>query len=148
MKQVLKIIPFLLLAFLLRGQDLDPVTWSFGANKVEGNKYKVVFTADIEDGWAIYSQFTPDGGPIPTSFEFEENGDITLIEGVVEPEEKEKKFDEMFEMEVIKIKGKPEFYQILESAEGQIIKGYVTFMCCDDSKCLPPKDVEFQVTLE
>ena len=129
-------------------QELDPVNWTFSSSEVEDGSYKVSFTADVENGWAIYSQFTDPEGPIPTSFVFEENENIELVESVIEPDDKEKKFDEMFEVDVIKLKGKPEFYQFFKANSGHILKGYVTFMSCDDSKCLPPKDVDFEITIE
>lgn len=129
-------------------QDLDPVSWAFSSSEVSKGNHKVSFTANVESGWAIYSQFTDPEGPIPTSFVFEENENIELVENVIEPDDKEKKYDEMFEVDVIKLKGKPEFYQIVKAQSGQVLKGYVTFMSCDDSKCLPPKDVNFEITIE
>ena len=128
---------------------LDPVKWTFGSEKVGDNEYKITFTATIEDGWAVYSQFIEDGGPIPTTFNFDENTDIELKDGVVEPEDKETKYDEMFEMDLIKVKGKAEFYQMVSvKSEDQVLKGFLTFMACDDSKCLPPSDVNFEITIK
>jgi len=132
------------------GQGLiEPVKWSFDSEKVGENEYKVKFTADVEEGWAIYSQFIKDGGPIATSFAIEENSDVELLETVVEPEEKETKFDEMFDMELIKLKGQVEFYQMVKtSSKDAVLKGYLTFMCCDDKKCLPPTDIDFEIPVE
>ena len=64
---------FSLIAFvfvlLANAQIHNPVTWNFA---VEGNEF--VFTADIEEGWHLYSQhLPPDDGPIPTSFNFDKN---------------------------------------------------------------------------
>ena len=59
------------------------------------------------------------------------------------------KFDEMFELEVTKFKGKPVFYQIVHcTKKGTKLKGELTYMCCDNSKCLPPKTVDFEVVIE
>ena len=99
------------------GQDhIEPVKWSFDTEKIGDDEYKVKFTADVEDGWAIYSQFIEEGGPIATSFEIDENGDLELIDSVVEPEENETKYDEMFDMELIKLKGQVEFYQVVKTS--------------------------------
>ena len=149
MKLVLNILFVSLSVISTFAQNSSPVSWSFESQETEDGQYKISLTADIESGWAIYSQFTAEGGPIPTSFEFEENDNITLIKNVIEPDEKEQKFDELFEIDVIKLKGKPEFYQMAQSSvKGSTLKGFLTYMCCDDSKCLPPTDVEFAIKVE
>lgn len=127
---------------------LEPVKWSFDSEKVGDNEYKVKFTAEVEDGWAIYSQFIEEGGPIATAFEIEANENIELIDGVVEPDEKETKYDEMFDMKLIKLKGSIEFFQMVKvKSPDAVLKGFLTFMCCDDSKCLPPTDIDFEIAL-
>lgn len=140
------------LAFAAIGfsQDFeDPVKWSFESEKLSEQEFKIKLIAEIEDGWAIYSQFTEEGGPIPTTFDFENNSKLELIGSVVEPDEKETMYDEMFEMNVTKLKGNVTFYQIVKtSVEGAHLKGFLTFMCCDDTKCLPPTDVEFEIAVE
>lgn len=149
MKLVLSTLFLCLSLSFIGAQVLSPVKWSFDSESQGNGIYKVSFTADIEKGWAIYSQFTADGGPIPTSFTFDPNSNISLIDSVMEPDEKEKKFDELFELEVIKIKGKPEFYQIVKSStENSVLSGYLTYMVCDDSKCLPPEDITFEIPIE
>lgn len=148
MKTTFTFFTLLLFTISIFGQENEPVIWSFGVEEVEGENVKLTFTAEIEEGWAIYSQFTDPDGPVPTSFVFEDMQNIELIEDVKEPEEKEKKYDELFEVDVIKIKGNPEFYQMAKGSKGETVKGYVTYMCCDDSKCLPPKDINFEITIE
>ncbi len=132
----------------LNAQKLDPVKWSFSSEKVNENVYKINFTAEIEKGWNIYSQKKVENGPIPTSFQFVQNRDIKFIDSVIEPEENEPIFDEMFEVEVTKFKGKPVFYQIVFCEKGGTkLKGELTYMCCDDSKCLPPKTIDFEIVI-
>lgn len=129
--------------------ELNPVKWSFEVEKVGVDEYKLIYKADIEDKWAIYSQFIEDGGPIATSFTIEEDGGVELVGKVIEPENSEKVYDELFEMEVIKLKGNPVFYQVVKTKEkSPIVKGYLTFMSCDDSRCLPPTDVAFEFVVQ
>lgn len=47
----------------------NPVNWSYEIVKVSDLEYELVFTATIDDGWYVYSQFLEDGGPIPTSIQ-------------------------------------------------------------------------------
>ena len=58
--------------FQLQGQVLEPVTWSFGSEKTADNKFDIVMTADIDNGWHLYAMDIAEGGPIATSFTFEE----------------------------------------------------------------------------
>lgn len=151
--QSMKTIVFLFLGLVsfthIYTQDLSPVKWSFEAESLGEDQYKIKFLATIDKGWAIYGQESSDYGPIPTSFTFDENENIEFIDGVKEPEDKISGHDEMFDMVVTKFKGQPEFYQIVKcKTKGEKLKGYLTFMCCDDSKCLPPEDVEFELNLD
>ena len=52
-------------------QNFDPVEWSTKINKVSDTEYDLIFKAYIEDDWHIYSQHTPDGGPLPLSLTIE-----------------------------------------------------------------------------
>ena len=51
-------------------------------------------------------------------------------------------------MEVTKFTKKASFKQVIElKAENINVSGYLTFMVCDDTKCLPPTDVEFEFNI-
>ena len=100
----------------------------------------------MEGNWAIYSQHTEEGGPIPTIFDFHEKEGYKLIGEVKEISEPIKSFSEMFEIDVIKYKHEAIFEQKVQNVrKGAIIIGSVTFMTCNDEKCLPPKEIRFEV---
>ena len=66
---------FLILLSLLafakgNSQILDPVKWTTKIEKKSENKYLLIFNATIEKDWHVYSQFTPDGGPLPLELIF------------------------------------------------------------------------------
>ena len=47
-------------------------------------------------------------------------------------------------MEVTKFTKRATFKQIIELDSDNVdVSGYLTFMVCDDTKCLPPTDVDF-----
>lgn len=127
-------------------QVLKPVSWDFEVSANDDATYTLTATAKMDDGWAVYSQHTPEDGPIPLSFTYE-SGE----ERIGETEEKSeaiKMHSELFDLKVIKFKKEAVFTQKFKPAAGQkSIKGYLTFMCCDDLRCLPPTDVAFDVTL-
>ncbi|NLD63038.1 MAG: DUF255 domain-containing protein, partial [Bacteroidales bacterium] len=58
------------------------------------------------------------------------------------------KFDNSFGMDIGMHSGNTEFRQKITVKELPVtVTGYVTFMSCDDSQCLPPRDVEFTVAI-
>ena len=151
------ILGFLLIPIFGVGQIYDPVDWSFSKQQISENTYELTFIADIEPGWALYSNDIYNNGtdceieicPIPVSFEFnnekDSEGYYNLIGGVVEIDEnKLVSQDPIFLMEVTKFTKRATFKQIIESdANNFNVTGYLTFMACDDTKCLPPTDIDF-----
>ena len=138
-------------------QIYDPVDWSFSKQKISENTYELTFVADIEQGWAIYSNDIYNNDidcdveicPLPVSFEFDKDNDLEsyyLIGDIKEVDEnKSVSQDPIFLMEVTKFTKKATFKQVIElKAENVNVSGYLTFMVCDDTKCLPPTDVEFE----
>ena len=58
-------------------QIIEPVQWKVSMQG-EGNKKEIVFHAYIEDGWHLYATDISSGGPIPTSFSFDEISNVSL----------------------------------------------------------------------
>jgi thiol:disulfide interchange protein DsbD len=126
----------------LLGQKQEPVTWTFDVKKLNDSEYEITATADINKGWTLYSQFTDDNGPVPTSF--------VIGTETVSFEEKSKvikEFDPLFDVNVMKFKEKAIFVYKLKKPQTEKVTGYVTFMTCDGEKCLPPADKEFALKL-
>jgi len=130
-------------------QELNPVTWTYEA--VEKTEFiQLVFTADIADGWYLYAQDLPEGGPIPSSFHFETDAELSFPTFAIEQSEFiVQGYDEMFGMELKKFKHQAVFtHQITKETSIKTIKGYLEFMCCDDTQCLAPKLIEFNLNLK
>lgn len=125
---------------------LEPVKWTFAAKSLGDDMYELNMVANLDENWAIYSQHTADGGPVPTSFEFESDN----FEAIGEVEEKGKKKegpDPLFDnLNVIKfVEGPVTFTQKVKVTDSsKPITGYLTFMTCDNARCLPPTDVDFE----
>ena len=146
MKKVLSLASLLLFALVSFGQILEPVHWEFEAKQVNGDEFDLIFTAKIDDGWTIYSQFLEgDDGPVPTAFYFEEKEKHYSKVGKVEesPENRKTVHDNVFDMELTKFSKKATFTQRVKVAEGKPITGWLEFMTCDASRCLPPAEVDF-----
>ena len=127
---------------------LDPVQWTLEATNIRDNEYALTFTAIIEAGWTIYSQFTDENGPVPTSFEYEVPAGIELSGITEELSQKKAGPDPIFDnANVIKFTENPvRFEQKVRVIEpGAVLEGVLVFMTCDDERCLPPKEVPFRV---
>jgi len=148
MKNLVFIAAFFL-SLVASSQIFNPVSWEFESNKITDSEYELVFTANIDQHWAVYSQFLDEGGPIPTGFTFEENEDYSLIGTVVESDEnKVTKHDPVFEMTVSKFYDKAVFKQRVKlNNKGGTIIGSLEFMTCDDERCLAPAEVDFEFNL-
>lgn len=129
---------------------LEPAKWSARAKKVSDNEYDVTYTATIDKGWSLYSQF-PASDALPlTTFTFkDQKGNYNVIGKTSEPDTKEK-YDKIFEEKVKKFYNKAEFTQrvVVTNAAIKTISAEVEFMVCDDTKCLPPTLVEFNTPLD
>ena len=107
------------------------------------------FHASVEEGWHVYSQLLdPFDGPIPTSFTFETEG-VTTADSVAAECEPHLEYDPNFMMDLLYFEKDVHWVHTLSfpGAIPSTVKGYVTFMVCDESKCLPPEDVDFELAL-
>lgn len=132
------------------GQIYSPVDWSFSTEHIEGDVYELTFQADIDDGWAIYTQhIVDDNGPLPTEFNFEEGTHYTLQGEVQEPDNARTAYDPVFEMDLTKFYKSAPFKQTVEVSDvTKPITGYLVFMTCNDERCLPPTDVDFSFSVK
>ncbi len=143
----------LLLLFLASAsfaQILTPVKWKFDVEKINDTEFKLKYTATIDKGWTVYSQFTSEDGPVPTSINYEEMSGIELVGKASEKGAKKEGMDAYFGVNVVKFLADKPFVieqKIKVKDASKPIKGYVNFMACDHEKCLPPSDVDFSFKL-
>lgn len=61
-------------------QILEPVKWTSKIEKKSDNNFVLIFDGIIEKDWHVYSQFTPDGGPLPLEITFKnQKGNFELV---------------------------------------------------------------------
>jgi thiol:disulfide interchange protein len=137
----------ILTAFASMGQLVDPVKWSYRVEQ-KGQEATLIFKATVDKGWHVYSQFIPDGGPIPTSFTFTPDNNFTLIGKVSEPKGEEI-FDSNFDMKLKYFENTAEFKQKIKLTSNKAfkLKGVVESMACNDKNCTPPNAVDFEFSI-
>jgi thiol:disulfide interchange protein DsbD len=134
-----------ILSFNINAQIYAPVSWTFSQNMLSENEIELNFTANIDEGWYIYSQSLSDDGPVPTEFSFQEAKNYKLLGNVIE-EKANEEYDPNFDMMLKFFKNQTTFKQrvLLDNITQSIsIKGEIYYMTCDDKQCLPPELVEF-----
>ncbi|WP_316834100.1 protein-disulfide reductase DsbD domain-containing protein [Pedobacter nutrimenti] len=149
MKRITLILSFLVLSvFAASAQIENPVKWSYGQKKISKTEAIVFIKASIEDGWHIYSQNVKDGGPVKTSVTFAPSKDYVKVGTTSEPKPVTK-FEKSFDMNVSYFEKQVIFQQKVKlNKPSTTVKGKVEFMVCNDSKCLPPTEVEFSVQVK
>lgn len=125
-------------------QVLQPVNWIFTSKDLGNNEYELIFKAEIDEPWHLYSQKI-EMQPPATLFTFEENANYERI-GIVEETESIEVFDPNFDMMIRYFAHEAVFTQKIKVAENTsvTIKGFIEFMSCDDTKCLPPTEIDFE----
>lgn len=129
-----------------QSQDVQPIRWDVISIPIKAGEAKVVFTASLEDGWHVYSQFLEQGGPMPTMFTFVPDPSYELVGNVTEESTPVKSFDNVFMMEIVWFKKTAVFSQVvkLKSPHAKI-SGKIEYMGCNDFMCLPPNEKSFSV---
>jgi thiol:disulfide interchange protein DsbD len=128
---------------------LEPVKWDNSVVKISDTEYILISTATIDKGWKLYSQTVPDGGPIPTTFEYKIEDNIELV-GDTQEEDGKEVMDKVFDMKIKFFKNKADFKQkiIVTNSAITTVNAEVGFMACDDEKCLAPSylDLNYDLT--
>ncbi len=150
MKKLVLLLTLVSATAFARAQFKDPVKWNFTSVKKSDKVYEVTFTATIEKPWHIYSQTTPKGGPVPTKIVYKSNP-LATVKGIAkECGTLKNKHEDVFGVDVKYFENKVAFTQTvnLKSAVKTNIAGTIQFMVCNDSECLPPKKVSFDLKLQ
>jgi len=149
LKKILFSCIMLIVALGASSQVVEPVKWFFSQTKVSEMEYDLLLKAKIDEGWHLYGTELPEGGPIKTSFYFENlenvelSGDIVASKGTID------KFDPSFQLQVNYYETEVTFTQRVKVTHDFCsVKGYVEFMSCNDETCTPPMNKEFSFELK
>ncbi|MGN6166091.1 MAG: protein-disulfide reductase DsbD domain-containing protein [Flavisolibacter sp.] len=150
MKKILSLALGLVMISAVNAQVKNPVRWSFSTKRINTTTYEVHLTASIENGWHIYSQTTPDGGPVPTSIDYLPNPLLTLDGAIKEVGKLEQHSEPLFGVDVKQFSNKVDFVQVvkLKGKAKTALSGSIEFMTCNDHECLPPKSVKFSLSIQ
>lgn len=125
-------------------QQLDPVKWKYSVKETSPTEAELLFTAQLDAGWHLYSQYTSPDGPLAIEFTFEESNDYERVGKVMEPKPHEE-MDDIFNCIVKSFSGKVVFRQKVKriSDKDFTVKGTVAYQLCNDGSCIAPEDHDF-----
>ena len=114
MKKLVTLLMFTLLALAVQAQILTPVKWNIKLEDSESAEKTLIFSAKLDAGWHLYDMNLPEGGPISTSFSFENLIGAKTIGTPVASKEATTVFEEQFQMELRWFAGEVSFRQKIE----------------------------------
>lgn len=141
-KHLFSIILILAMCLPLQAQMLTPVKWTKSVKMTDANNGVITFTATIDKGWHMYSNDTPEGGPIPLSIKWDKKEGVKLVGGLIHSKAPTTIDDEMFEMKVRQWEGTVTLSQKFTTTDSKYkIEGEVSYQACSDQGCLPGSEM-------
>ena len=141
----LTLIFFLLTTLVSNGQMLHPAKWEFTSKEKKDGKIELQFKVILDEEWHIYSQFTPDIGPVPMKLSFEPADCYSRIGKVLEPKPIDE-YDSSFGGRVLMFGNEVIFRQEIKLiGSGCRIKGRIDYQACKESCILLDTSFVFNI---
>ena len=137
----------LLITFFAQGQILNPVKWKSKVVQKSDTEFELVMEATIENEWHMYSQYTPDGGALPTVFNFKNaKGNYTLV-GKTKESAYKKVFNDIFEVDEYYFAKTAQFKQVIKVTNTKLkeVKVYVEYQACKEQCIQQDNTFTFQL---
>jgi len=115
-------------------QIQDPVKWKSSIEKISDTEYQIKLEATIEGEWHMYSQFTPDDGPLPMEFIYENAEGNYEPQGKATESEYTVQYNDVFEVDEYYFAKEAQFRHniIITNPEVQNILLDVFYQACTD----------------
>ncbi|WP_420322725.1 cytochrome c biogenesis protein CcdA [Flagellimonas sp.] len=139
---------FLAMVPLMAQSDSEPAVWSHEVNQLSDTEYELIFKGKIHEGWHVYSQYTAEGGSLPSEFTFEKAGEDYELLGKTEESETIKEYSDIFEVEETFFKHEAVFTQKIKLLNPDVkqITVNLFYQICKEV-CIPMDEL-FQISLD
>ncbi|MDE5418113.1 thioredoxin family protein [Labilibaculum sp. DW002] len=134
----------------LPAQILQTVNWDFTTERISDTEVNLVFKAQIDKEWHLYSQHFEDGGPVRLSIDFAESDNYQLIGDVEEITKAKSEFDEIFEMDIQYFVSEALLKQKIRllTDKAFTIEGEMEYQTCREGECVMfTPDFEFKLNV-
>lgn len=148
MRKFLFVLAVFVFSTIGHSQNIDPIKWVTSVEKISNTEYDLVTKATIDNGWYLYSQDVPEGGPTATSFTYDDSaGNFTIVGNTTE-EAGNLLDDPLFKTKIKTFEKETIFKQRVE-VKGELspITTYIEFVVSNGSESLDPKEVELTYDL-
>ena len=115
-------------------QILNPVQWKTKVVQKSATEFELIMDATIENEWHMFSQYTPDGGSLPTVFNYKnQKGNYQLVGKTTESKYK-KVYNDIFEVDEYMFENTAQFKQTVKITNANLkeIKVYVEYQACKE----------------
>lgn len=129
----------------LSAQIIEPVKWNITEHKTSDTTLEIRYKATIDEGWHLYSNILPDGGPLATEVTYSTLEGAELEGDLVTDREAIEEYSNVFSMVLNNFIEEVTFVQKIKLLSPQYkIEGDVRYMACDNGTCIPPTTVGFK----
>jgi len=124
-----------LFAFIVQAQILTPAKWKTSVEKISDTEVVLIFDATIEKDWHMFSQHTPDGGSLPTVFDYlNQDKNYSLVGETTESPYK-KVYSDIFEVDEYLFENTAQFKQVIKLLNKDVkkIEVFVEYQVCKEA---------------
>ena len=146
----LAILGFLFISACGFSQILKPVKWTSKTERVSDTEFNLIFNATIENDWHVYSQFTPEGGPLPLEIVFKNQKKNYELVGKTVESKSSRKFNDVFGVDEIFFEKSFTLTQKIKvlNPKNNVVKVNVSYQVCKQSCINDDKDFTFSLPLK
>nr|MBE6192225.1 thiol:disulfide interchange protein [Rikenellaceae bacterium] len=132
--------------FAVESLAAQDVRWTVKTDSVAGERYRLLFEAEIPMGYHMYDLGPYVGGPMPTTIAITADG--AEVEGALEALDKpHREYDAIFDMEIGYYERMARFAQWVRLVDtGAVVKAQLDWQICRQGACVPG-DIELSITL-
>ena len=134
MRKIILSLLFILAFAKGNAQILNPVKWTTSIEKKSETNFLLVFNGVIENDWHLYSQFTPDGGPLALEVIFKnQKGNYKLI-GKAKESKTRTAYNDIFEVDETFFEKKVQITQEITvlNAKNSKIEAELNYQVCKE----------------
>ncbi len=145
-RKFLILLAVLLVSSACRAQFAEPVSFAVKQKRTTDSTITLEFHGSIDPEWHVYSTEKTNGGPTPATFNTDKAKGIRKSGSLRAVGKAQRKYDDIFGMEVSYFENACTFEQDLVITERQYsLSGYLEYGACSDRNCMPPTSVDVNV---
>ena len=140
MKKLITLLLLCVSSFAVHAQVNNPVEWTSEIEKISDTEFNLIYKAEIQTKWRLYSQYLEENSGFPTEFMYDsiqQANDFNLV-GKNKESKGITKFDKVFQAKLTYFTGTATFTQKVKvtNPDAHTITSEVIYQSCDDEKCV------------